>query len=237
MRFRGRSFLALVLQPEMPLDRWLADLDAWAARSAGFFRNRAILLDLTGLAIDKAELTQLVADLYARDIRIMGLEGADSSLSSLDLPPLVNGGRQAAPIEVVDPAASPRPDAQAALEPKPALGAAALVVDTPVRSGQSIVHPEGDVIVIGSVASGAEVVAGGSVHIYGTLRGRAIAGSAGHAGARIFCRRFEAELIAIDGVYRTSDDGEPSLAGRPVQAWLKGETIIMTGLDEGLRGG
>ena len=203
---------------------------ARAARSAGFFANRAILLDLSGLVIDRAELTQLVADLYARDIRIMGLEGADAGLSGLGLPPLVNGGRQAAPIEVVDPAA-PRPEAKPAQETRPAPGAAALVVDQPVRSGQSIVHPDGDVIVIGSVASGAEVVAGGSVHIYGSLRGRAIAGSAGHPGARIFCRRFEAELIAIDGVYRTSDDGEPSLTGKPVQALLKGETIIMTGLE------
>lgn len=236
MRFRGRSFLALVLQPELPFETWLADLDAWAARSAGFFRNRAILLDLTGLEVGRDDLTRLVSDLYDRDIRIMGLEGADAGLASLGLPPLVNGGRQAAPIEVVDPAA-PRPEGKAGAEAKPALGAAALLVDSPVRSGQSIVHPEGDVIVIGSVASGAEVVAGGSVHIYGALRGRAIAGSTGHSGARIFCRRFEAELIAIDGVYRTSDDGEPSLKGRPVQAWLQGETIIMTGLEEGPRGG
>ena len=233
MRFRGRSFLALVLQPEAPLDKWLADLDAWAGRSAGFFKERAILLDLAGLTLDKAELTQLISDLFDRDIRIMGLEGADASLTGLGLPPLVGGGRPAAPIEVVDPVAKPDKVAKAA---KPAAGTT-LVVEGAVRSGQSVTNPDGDVIVIGSVSSGAEVVAGGSIHIYGALRGRAIAGSTGHSGARIFCRRFQAELIAIDGVYRTSDDGEPSLAARPVQAWLQGETIIMAGLEDGPRGG
>ena len=73
--------------------------------------------------------------------------------------------------------------------------------------------------VVGSVASGAEVVAGGSIHVYGTLRGRAIAGSTGNADARIFCRKLEAELLAIDGLYRTADDMEPRIS-RPAGAGL-----------------
>ena len=81
-----------------------------------------------------------------------------------------------------------------------------LLIDQPVRSGQSIVFEKGDVTIVGSVASGAEVIAGGSIHVYGTLRGRAIAGLAGNTRARIFCRRLEAELLAIDGVYQTADD-------------------------------
>ena len=89
----------------------------------------------------------------------------------------------------------------------------------------------GDVTVLGSVASGAEVVAGGSIHVYGTLRGRAVAGLAGNGRARIFCRRLEAELLAIDGLYRTADDLEPGLRGRAVQAWLDGETMKMAALD------
>ena len=75
-----------------------------------------------------------------------------------------------------------------------------------MRSGQSVIFPEGDVTVLGSVGSGAEIVAGGSIHIYGTLRGRAIAGATGNARARIFCRKLEAELLAIDGLYKTADD-------------------------------
>jgi len=101
-----------------------------------------------------------------------------------------------------------------------------LIIREPVRSGQSVIFPEGDVTVIGSVASGAEIIAGGSVHIYGTLRGRAMAGSIGNASARIFCRKLEAELLAIDGIYKMAEDVAPGLRGQPVQLWLDGETIM-----------
>jgi septum site-determining protein MinC len=70
----------------------------------------------------------------------------------------------------------------------------------------------------------------GSIHIYGALRGRAIAGSTGNAEARIFCNKLEAELIAIDGLYRTADEMDPQFRGRPVQAWLDGETMAMATL-------
>ena len=105
-----------------------------------------------------------------------------------------------------------------------------LLVDQPVRSGQSIVFERGDVIVLGSVSSGAEIIAGGSIHVYGALRGRAIAGLTGQAQSRIFCRKLEAELIAIDGVYRTAEDME-GLRGKAVQAWLEGESLSVTVLD------
>lgn len=80
--------------------------------------------------------------------------------------------------------------------------------------------------IVGSVASGAEIVAGGSIHVYGTLRGRAMAGTMGNATARIFCRKLEAELIAIDGFYKTAEDMEPGLRGRAVQIWLEGDKIV-----------
>ena len=80
-----------------------------------------------------------------------------------------------------------------------------------MRSGQSIVFIEGDVTVLGSVGSGAEIVAGGSIHVYGTLRGRAMAGATGNARARIFCHRIEAELLAIDGYYKTADEHRSGL--------------------------
>jgi septum site-determining protein MinC len=74
------------------------------------------------------------------------------------------------------------------------------------------------------------VVAGGSIHIYGALRGRAIAGSTGNSAARIFCNKLEAELIAIDGLYRTAEDMDPQYRSRPIQAWLEGETMAMAAL-------
>jgi septum site-determining protein MinC len=106
-----------------------------------------------------------------------------------------------------------------------------LLIETPIRSGQSIAFPGGDVTVLGSVSSGAEIVAGGSIHIYGALRGRAMAGSTGNARARIFCSRNEAELISVDGYYRTADQIDTSLRSRPTQCWLEGRNLAIAALD------
>jgi septum site-determining protein MinC len=102
---------------------------------------------------------------------------------------------------------------------------ASLMIEDPVRSGQSVVFMEGDVTILGSVGSGAEIVAGGSIHVYGALRGRALAGATGNGRARIFCHRVEAELLAIDSYYRTADEIDDSMRCRPAQAWLEGETL------------
>jgi septum site-determining protein MinC len=123
------------------------------------------------------------------------------------------------------------PDERAAAPAPASPESNSLLVDHSVRSGQSIVFEKGDVTVVGSVASGAEVIAGGSIHIYGALRGRAIAGLTGNNRARIFCRRLEAELLAIDGVYQTADDMSAALRGRPVQAWLASEAMMLATLD------
>jgi septum site-determining protein MinC len=104
----------------------------------------------------------------------------------------------------------------------------ALLIEQTVRSGQTIVHPNGDVTVLGSIASGAEVIAGGSIHVYGALRGRAIAGNENNPKARLFCRRFEPELVAINGLYCTAEEVDPTLLKHPVQAWLDGNTINMS---------
>ena len=224
IRFRGRSFLALVLNPEGPVSDWLAEVDAWLERSPGFFAGKPVVLDVSALALDSRTLPALMADLAARQIRIMGIEGADPALASAQIPPFLSGGRNAS--FMGSPTVEPEPVA-----PVPAPPLASLLIEAPVRSGQSIVFPEGDVTILGSIGSGAEVIAGGSIHIYGTLRGRAMAGAYGNARARIFCRKLEAELIAIDGLYKIADEIEPQLRKKPVQAWLEDETMKITLLD------
>jgi septum site-determining protein MinC len=101
-----------------------------------------------------------------------------------------------------------------------------MIVDRPVRSGQTIYFPEGDLTIIGSVSSGAEVIAGGSVHVYGALRGRAVAGATGNAAARIHCTRFHAELVAIDGNYMAAEDAPEKLGGKPVNIRLQGGSLV-----------
>jgi len=227
LRFRGKSFLALVLAPTVPLRDWLEDLDAIAKGSPGFFTDRPIIADVSALKPSKSELKFFLAALRMRDIRIIGLEGAAQAVLDADMPAPVSGGRPAGDIDAPDLDALPLPIAAPA-QPAPTT---ALLIDGSVRSGQSIIHTEGDVTILGHVASGAEVVAGGSIHIYGALRGRAIAGCTGSAKARIFCRKFEAELIAIDGLYKTADDLGSKYRGQPIQVNLDGDSIILTTLD------
>ena len=230
IRLKGRSFLALSLAPELPFEDWLAGLDDLAARSAGFFLRRPVVLDVDVLDIDRADLRTLVAELGRRNVRVMGIEGARPSLLGPDMPPPMSDGRPASDFE--PPAEGEVDEAQALAAVETVATAsgsvpatASLVVTEPVRSGQSLFFPEGDVTIVGSVASGAEVVAGGSIHVYGTLRGRALAGTAGNNAARIFCSKLEAELVAIDGFYLTAEDMEPDLRGRAVQIWLESQAL------------
>ena len=222
--------MALVLAPEPPLPDWLAALDAQIDRSPSFFDNRPVVLDLAALPREQPDIAGLFTELERRGIHIIGSEGAHPTWTGIPVwgRPLP-GGR---PGREIEPPPEPRQQAPAPPPlPASAADAGSLLVDTPVRSGQSIMHERGDVVVLGSVASGAEIVAGGSVHIYGTLRGRAIAGPAGNPRARVFCRRLDAELVAIDGVYQTADDMDSRLRGHAVQAWLDGDVMRMAALD------
>jgi septum site-determining protein MinC len=219
--------MALVLAPEPPVEAWLDALDAQIARSPSFFDSRPVVLDLAALPREQPDVADLLHRLSKRCVRIIGTEGAHPSWQGLEAwaPLHANSTRPARAVEVPDER-SRAPAAQAAQQETNAL-----LIDQPVRSGQSVVFDKGDVTIVGSVASGAEVIAGGSIHIYGTLRGRAVAGLTGNHRARIFCNRLEAELLAIDGVYQTADDMNATLRGRPVQAWLIGEAMMLATLD------
>jgi septum site-determining protein MinC len=222
IRFRGRSYLAYMLTPEPPIYDWLTDLNGWISQAPGYFVGKPVILDLSAVTLSNSAIRQFLAELQARDIRIIGLEGVDPLEAGPDLPPVLAGGRSVAIAEPQEPS----PQASAPAQPE----LATLLLESPVRSGQSIVFPHGDVTVLGSVASGAEVIAGGSIHIYGTLRGRAFAGSHGNERARIFCSKVEAELLAISGFYRTADDIEEKLRSQPIQAWLKGDVMFIAPL-------
>ncbi|MCJ2009945.1 septum site-determining protein MinC [Methylobacterium sp. J-092] len=205
----------MALKPEPPLADWLADLDAALKRSQTLFDGRAIILDLGALRPDHDALQALVADLVGRRVRILGFEGVETIAPGL--PPLLVGGRPATNLDL------PKvPD-----EPV----STSITIEGSVRSGQTVVHPTGDVTVMGSVSSGAEILAGGSIHIYGALRGRAIAGAARNPRARIYCRKFQPELLGIDRLVRTAEDIGTQLQGKPVQIWLDGGAIRMAGLD------
>lgn len=222
VRLRGRSYVAFVFSPVVPIVDWLSEIDATLARSPGYFVGKPIVLDLAAVDLSSGAIAHLVGSLNERSIRVLGIEGVDEERLVPSMPPLLTGGR-ACVITRSEPVQKPEPEAR----PKPT----SLLLESPVRSGQSIVFTDGDVTVLGSVGSGAEIVAGGSIHVYGTLRGRAMAGVNGNSSARIYCQRIEAELLAIDGYYQTAEEIDASLRNRPAQAWLQGDTMKITPLN------
>lgn len=233
---------------------WLEGLDHWIGNSPGYFAGRPVLLDLNVLKPQPSEIAALVAELFTRGIRIYAIE-LEGAVLGPDLPPVLVGAKEAttdgllpgrkggqegsaksdgkaaegrAPDHRMDAVAKGKAGASKSDESEPQAGhydSGTLMIKAPIRSGQMIMHPHGDVIVLGSVASGSEIVAAGSIHVYGTLRGRASAGALGNTGARIFCRRNEAELLSVDGWYITAEDMEGVSRGKPVQAYLDGEGL------------
>jgi septum site-determining protein MinC len=231
MRLRGRSFMAFVLAPVLPISQWVAQLDKWNGNSPNFFVGRPIILDLAGVALSASEIAMLITALAARGIRVMGLENAQPDQLAPTLPPLLQGGRSTPGGESIASACAEASPAPSGYSPPQQREPSSLLIESPIRSGQSIVFPSGDVTVLGSVSSGAEIVAAGSIHIYGALRGRAMAGSNGNTRARIFCSRNEAELISVDGYYRTADQIDASLRSRPTQCWLQDRVLSIAALD------
>lgn len=267
MKFKGKSFIAIVLSPEPPFTDWLQEIDRIIVRSPGFFIDRPIILDVRGSKIPIDELEQLLEELSSRSIRVMGIDGVAGTRLKPGMPPSFSGGRLASDIDVPTPSASDasRDDAEepaaektaakpekSAETPKPAaksngkasrapadalaapasvVSGSSIVITEPVRSGQSILHPEGDVTVIGSVSSGAEIIAGGSIHVYGALRGRALAGVSGKDCARIFCSKLDAELVSINGLYKVADDFDGALRNAPAQIRFEDETLVFEGLN------
>lgn len=224
IRIRGRSFMAMVVAPEFPFGDWFAALDRQLAGAPGFFADRPVVVDLAGVleAVGPDSFPIVLEGLAARGMKIAGVEGVRpahlSGTAWADLATNLHG--REAPLNPRSGRAEP---------PVPA-HTPSLLIERPVRSGQSVVFEEGDITIVGPVASGAEVIAGGSVHVYGALRGRAIAGLKTE-GARIFCRKLEAEMVGVDQLYRTAENWGPELHGRAVQVRCDRGALRLLALD------
>ncbi len=204
-------------------------------RAPKLFGRAPVIVDFGGLAQmpDVATATALMEGLRSAGVLPVGLSygsrETEKLAEQLGLPLLAKFRAQYEPVGAA-PAATPArreqaPEAAPAKKAAPAPAAAAsspgLVQKTPVRSGQQLYAENRDLTVLTTVGAGAEVISDGSIHIYGTLRGRALAGAQGNTDARIFCREFHAELVAIAGHYRVLDDVPKELRGKAVQIWLE----------------
>jgi septum site-determining protein MinC len=169
--------------------------------------------------------------LEARDRRGASAKSADeeaAGASAADVADAANSGTSTAPANQTAATASVEPAPAPAAEPvRLATSSQTMVVEKPLRSGQRI-YAKGDLVVLGLVSYGAEVIAEGNIHIYAPLRGRALAGVQGNHDARIFCTCLEPELISIAGIYRTTENPLPAdVLGKPVQIWLEDEKLMI----------
>ena len=204
------------------------ELAARVAAAPHFFRRIAVCLDLSALekTPEVAEIHAVIEAVRRVGMLSVGLAGdvveLETVASALNLPILSSFRTPTRPAPVLEPEQA----APTTPEPAPAdSNVSTLIHNQPVRSGQRIYARNRDLIVNAGVAAGAEVIADGCLHIYGPLRGRAMAGARGDPAARVFCQEFDAELVSIAGVFRVFETIPAELAGMPVQAWLAGEDL------------
>jgi septum site-determining protein MinC len=247
------SLVAVILR-STDLDELAAALQARLADTPDLFDHEPVLIDLSQLPVPPADTAEQEGD-FQSTLPLEQAESAEIDFEALlallrqsgMVPLAVRGGslRQCAQARAaglsVAPDAPLRPEPRQAPPvlqevirevtvevPVPATPTPTMIIDRPLRSGQQVYAKNADLVVLAAVNHGAEVIADGSIHVYAPLRGRAIAGARGHTGARIFATTMEPELVAIAGIYRTTENPLPAdVLGKHAQIRLEGEKLIL----------
>ena len=232
MKF-GQVGIANLRIQSFDIDALAAEMRERVERAPKLFRHAAVILDFSALsACPPAEAVDRLIDALRRagvlPVAIAyGTPAIEQLAGQVGLPVLAKF-RAGYEREAAEPSAAPAPKAAptAAPNPAPAMQAEPGMLQTqPLRSGQQVYAAGRDLTVCAMVGAGAEAIADGSIHIYGALRGRALAGASGNAKARIFCREFNAELVAIAGTYKVLDEIPKKLLGKAVQIWLDDDQL------------
>lgn len=213
-------------------------------QAPAFFSNTPVCIDLRGLADEAAELDfeELLAILQQYSLRPVGIRNASPALvAAAERKGL--GVLHGRPTPTVAPTQADVAPSQQQATPKAQAVAAAdedeveqapsahpsspLVIERPVRSGQQVYAAGRDLVLLALASTGSELLADGSIHVYGPLRGRALAGVQGNRAAHIFCQSLEAELISIAGHYQVIEQLAPEVSGKPAHVWLDGEHLAI----------
>ncbi len=227
----------------LDVDQLIREMRERVERAPKLFGRAAVIVDFGGLTrLPDADTARALID-GLRGAGVIpvalayGTRETETLAEQLGLPLLAKFRAQYEPVAQAAPAparAAPEP-APAKAAPVPAAKAAdakpGLVQKTPVRSGQQLYAENRDLTVLSTVGAGAEVISDGSIHSYGALRGRALAGARGNADARIFCREFHAELVAIAGHYKVMEEVPKELRGKAVQIWLDQDQLKIVAQD------
>ena len=195
------------------------ELSRTVEKAPQFFKMAPLVLDISAITPSHIDFTAIQEMLKKLNLFLVGVRGLCETLTSL---------AKEAGLHCFPNVQSPSPSTQAP-EPKAEKNtpSTTMILDQPVRSGQQIYAKEGDLIIIGSVSPGAELLAAGSIHVYGALRGRALAGIHGNQNARIFCNLLEAELLSIAGIYQLSEDFLAFQNETCLQIYLKEERLFL----------
>ncbi len=226
---QGALFTVMVVRAGMLRDpAFTHELAQQVERSPRFFQHAPVVLDLKGAAgfADSGDFLDAGELLREHTLALIGVQNAEPA----QLAAAAAAGLASFAPNATQPSrrAAARPAAAAAAPAEPPPRASARLVTTPVRSGTQIYARGTDLVVTASVSPGAELVADGNIHVYGPLRGRALAGASGDTGARIFCSRLEAELVSIAGRYLVSEQLPADQQGSPVQIALVDDRLTVT---------
>jgi septum site-determining protein MinC len=237
-QLRGASFTVLVLRISDPKDAAMFQSIAdKVAQAPNFFRHAPVVIDLQDMAASPPfNIAELGRRLRQHQLVPIGIQNATeeqikaATNAGLSLFPEGRKAPLATPTEsrekARERAASEDGDGEASRRAEaPSASGSALVITQPVRSGQRIYAHATDLVVLSSISPGAELLADGHIHVYGVLRGRALAGVSGDIKARIFCHSLEAELVSVAGYWRVREDLPDALIGKAAQISLAGERL------------
>lgn len=248
----GQVGIANLRVRTLDVQRLATEMRERVERAPNLFERAAVVLDFGGLAKlpSEAETRALIDGLRNAGVLPVALAYGTKEIDALSQQiglPLLAKFRASYERSAAEPASAAAPEptpastaTQSTAQPAPespqsstplAVAGPGLVQTTPVRSGQQVYAEHRDLTVLATVGAGAEVLADGNIHIYGALRGRALAGAQGNEDARIFCREFHAELVAVAGRYKVLEDIPQSLLGKPVQVWLEAGQLKLAALD------
>lgn len=201
------------------------------AHSPDFFRNAPIVLDASPVAsLAPIDFVAFVAKLREHRIIPVGLQNGSAEWNAAAIAAglaILPEGRNAEPTRPKEQAAAP----EAAAAPAGRKGSTpALIIREPVRGGQQIYAPDGDIVVVAPVGHGAELIAGGHIHVYGSLRGRAFAGIDGDENAMIFCAQLDAELVSIAGIHLVNEQIDEQFLKKRAKVACDGEKLVVAAL-------
>ncbi|MEB8434541.1 septum site-determining protein MinC [Cocleimonas sp. KMM 6892] len=242
MKLKGEMSMLNVLHvQELDLEKLCAELEQKRDEAPQFFMKSPIIVDCADLgdAAEQLDFSLLRQKLLELGFIPVGIRNNPVEMNAR----LVDAGwaimRESRPstasTEVSgDVSAETNQQAEVAQQDQPQaapqaapVGIKSLTIDRPVRSGQQVYAADADMTVLAQTSAGSEIMADGSIHVYGPLRGRVLAGARGNEQARIFCQSLQAELIAIAGRYQLLDESDTELKGKPAMIRLDGEKLII----------